>query len=360
MKIGIVTINDYNNYGNRLQNYAVQEILESLNNDVTTLINYPVYNFKKKFFLRRFRYYNYKTQENYSFNTLRKEAFIEFNRNINFSTKLHTIKSCYNYDYLVVGSDQVWNPNFGRLSDLDLLCIKNVKKVALSASFGISELPQDINKSFLKLSLEDFKAISVREESGKNILSYVIPGKEVEVLIDPTMIVNVKIWDKISKRPKMLKSGKFILNYFLGELSSVRKKEIERIAKENDCIVINLLDINDIFYECGPSEFLYLEKNAFLICTDSFHSSVFAILFNRPFIIFNRNQDGVVNMSSRLDTLIHTFKLENRYYNEVGITKENLYCDYTEAHEILTLKRLEAMTFIKKSFQNKDEETISE
>ena len=71
--------------------------------------------------------------------------------------------------------------------------------------------------------------------------------------------------------PKQLKNDKYILNYFLGELSEQRKNEIERIAKENDCEIINILDKNGPYYETGPSEFLYLEQNAFLICTDSFH-----------------------------------------------------------------------------------------
>lgn len=77
------------------------------------------------------------------------------------------------------------------------------------------------------------------------------------------MLLTADEWDKVSRKPKMLKIDKFILNYFLGELSEKRKEEIQRIADENDCEVINILDKNSPFYECGPSEFLYLEKHAF-------------------------------------------------------------------------------------------------
>ena len=121
---------------------------------------------------------------------------------------------------------------------------------------------------------------------------------------------------------------------------SVSKKKYPwgiRIAKENGCEVINVLDKNSPFYQTGPSEFLYLEKNAFLICTDSFHSSVFSILFNRPFIVFNR-EDINKSMNSRIDTLINKFELKNRQF-ENRITKENLHQDYTKAYEILEKER---------------------
>ena len=117
---------------------------------------------------------------------------------------------------------------------------------------------------------------------------------------------NIKNFLQKTKKPK------YILNYFLGNLSPKRRKEIERVAKENNCEIINILDKNDPLYVSGPSEFLYLEKNAFLICTDSFHSSVFAILYNRPFVVFDREEKGIENMGSRIDTLINKFKMNNR------------------------------------------------
>ena len=107
------------------------------------------------------------------------------------------------------------------------------------------------------------------------------------------------------------------------------------------------MDKNSPFYACGPSEFLYLEKHAFLICTDSFHSSVFAVIYNRPFIIFNREQENVVSMNSRLDTLITKLKLENREYNEICITEENMNHDYTEAYNQLKIEKEKSISFLK-------------
>ena len=112
------------------------------------------------------------------------------------------------------------------------------------------------------------------------------------------------------------------------------------------------MDINSSFYSCGPSEFLYLEKHAFLICTDSFHSCVFAILYNRPFIVFEREEENVANMNSRIETLINKFKLKNRNFTG-KITKNNLEHDYTEAFKILDIERKKSEKFIKRALDVK-------
>ena len=218
------------------------------------------------------------------------------------------------------------------------------QRVSFSASFGISELPENTREK-AKRELEKYKAISVRENRGKDIVEELTKRKDIEVLVDPTMLLTAEEWDKVSKKPKQLKTDKYILNYFLGNLSEARKKEIERVAKENNCEIINILDKNSPFYKTGPSEFLYLEKNAFLICTDSFHSSVFAILYNRPFIVFDREGSNT-KMNSRLETLLNKFNLTNRWFNN-KIDKTQLDVNYKETYEILEKERTKAGQFIK-------------
>lgn len=214
--------------------------------------------------------------------------------------------------------------------------------------FGVNKLP-DNEKNFAEQRLKDFKAISVREDAGKKIVEELTGRKDVEVLVDPTMLLTVEEWDKVSKKPKQLKTDKYILNYFLGELSKNRKEEIERIARENNCEIINILDKKSPFYQTGPSEFLYLEKNAFLICTDSFHSCVFSIIYDRPFIVFER-EDKNVSMNSRIETLLSKFKLENRKYNG-KITQNLLNHDYKEAYKILEKEKVKANTFLENALK---------
>lgn len=353
-KAAIITIVDKDNYGNRLQNYAVQETLRKYKFDTTTINNTPILNSEDKYVLRKIKYLLLKLKSKKECKE-RKDNFERFDNNINIDKKMFNIKNkekYSKYDYFFVGSDQVWNPYFGRLRDLDLLLpFEGKRKIAISASFGISKLPNEY-ESKVKKALKDFNGISVRENDGKKIVENITGRKDVEVLIDPTMMVSVEEWDKVAVKPKQLKKNKYILNYFLGKLSEKKQNEIERIAKENDCEIINILDKNSEFYKCGPSEFLYLEKNAFLICTDSFHSCVFSILYNVPFVVFNRD-DSVVCMNSRINTLLKKFQLEERYVNE-KIDNDLLMCDFKQSMKILEEERLKADSFLRKYIENGD------
>lgn len=350
-KIGILTINDNTNYGNRLQNYAVQEVLKKFNCKVETIYNrenfYGIRYSKEilKNILKKILFFNAKCK--------RGSCFVNFNKNIKFSKykidKNHIPQKLNNrYDYFFTGSDQVWNPTIGRMSDIDFLTFaESEKRNSFSASFGISDIEKW--RDYYIDRLKGLNKISVREERGKEIVEELTGRKDVKVLVDPTMLLTDKEWDMVLRKPKQLKNDKYILNYFLGNLSEERKKEIERIAKENNCEIINILDKNSPFYQTGPSEFLYLEKNAFLICTDSFHSSVFAILYNRPFIVFDR-EDANVKMNSRLDTLLKKFKLENRWYKD-RITEEQLQVDYKESYIILGEERKKAEEFLENAIK---------
>ena len=352
-KIGIVTIIDNTNLGNRLQNYAVQKYLENNNYEVETIKNYPSINYKIDSSLKyKVKYLKsilrvIKTKFRKS---NRQKAFDKFNKNIRYSKKVFRIddKNIVNrYDYFMTGSDQVWNPDFSRLTEFDMLSFaKPEQRIAFSASFGVDNLSKE-NKEKAKEEFKKYKAISVREDRAKEIVEEITGREDVQVLVDPTMLLTEEEWTSLAKKPEQLKNDKYILNYFLGELSDIRKNEIERIAKENNCEIINILDKNSPFYQTGPSEFLYLEKNAFLVCTDSFHSCIFAILFNNPFIIFDR-EDSTVKMNSRLDTLLSKFELKNRRF-KAKITKEQLEIDYGKAYKILEEERKKTKKFIKKA-----------
>lgn len=350
MKVGIVTLNGNNNFGNKLQNYATQTIFESLGCDVETI---PWYYDRCKFIRVGKDFIKGIIDKRYR-NFLIFDKKIKYSNYKLFSHKDISSKMEKDYDFFSVGSDQVWNPNIGLNYYFYLLSFASSnKRISFSASIG-SDNVSDNYKELYSQCISKFKAISVREDKGKEIIYDLTSRDDIEVLVDPTMLLSVKQWDLISKKPKKLNNKKFILNYFLGDLTDNIKNSIDNFAEENNCYVINILDKNDPFYNCGPSEFLYLEKNAYLICTDSFHSSVFAILYDRPFIVFERNQNGLVSINSRIDTLIEKFKLKNRRYNGKEITKDNLNHDYTEAYKILQKERKKSEEFLKKALDIND------
>lgn len=354
-KIGILTINDDVNYGNRLQNYALQEFLKKREIEVETILNRPdlignrYYVKQMKDLIKKILFFkkDYKRYLNFKkFN----QKFIKFSK---YRIDQNNIPDqlIMDYDYFITGSDQVWNPYFGRMSNLDFLTFApKAKRISFSASFGISELPDNM-KEWYKEGINGLNKISVREERGKELIKELTGREDVVVLLDPTMLLTKTEWDKIARKPKQIEPNeRYILNYFLGDLSDSRMDEIQRIANQNNCKIINILNENDPFFECDPSEFLYLEKNAYLICTDSFHSSVFAILYDRPFIIFDR-EDKHISMNSRLETLIRKFQLKNRKFKG-KITDENLNHDYIKAYEILEQEREKAEKFLEEVFIN--------
>ncbi len=364
MKIGIITITEGENLGNRLQNYAVQQYIEkSTGTKPETIRNYKSYKIYKyvldKWIIAIKRYIKILLLREKISSVKRIRNFKKFNRkNINYSkyriSNISINKKINNsYDYFICGSDQIWNPNYKENSYVNFLQFadKN-KRIAFSPSFGTSDINEEMKDNYSKW-LKEIPKLSVREDRGKELIEEMTGREDVEVLVDPTMLLTIDEWQKVIIRPKKLKTDKFILNYFLGEIPEKRKKEIERIAKENNCQIINILDKNSQFYECGPSEFLYLEKNAFLICTDSFHSCVFAILFNRPFIIFDRedsSKSAVVKMGSRLDTLLNKFNLKDRRFQD-KIRDEQLKIDYTEAYQILERERKKTKHFIERAIK---------
>ena len=356
--VGIITLTGNNNYGNRLQNYATEFILKKYGFIPITIKNAYGLNNKTNYIKYIYKYSRYflsiVKNDLIKSNKKRLKCFKEFDKNINVTKKLYTINSIKRLkcDYYIVGSDQVWKPTYGRLSDLDLLTfVEPRKRISYSSSFGIEKLPlkyeEKAKKEFLK-----FKSISVREDAGKKIVENLTNRKDVSVLIDPTMMLNSSEWDKVSKKPKqidIMNGKKYILNYFLGDVSEKTKNIIKEFAKENDCYIINLLDKNDPFYETGPSEFLYLEKNAFLVCTDSFHSSVFSIMYDTPFVVFDR-EDKKDNMNSRITTLLSKFSLEDRKYHG-KLNDETLKHDYSIAYKILNEERNKSEEFLKNALE---------
>lgn len=341
-RVGIITLNGNSNFGNRLQNYALQYSIEKMGCECDTIW---FCNFKE-FIKEKIKKYAF------FFIEKRKYLFLKFSKK-NINTKYYFNNDISDkYDLFVAGSDQIWNYNFPNYDKNMLLMFSNKdKNISYAASFGVDNIVDEKKDEFIE-GLKNFKKISVREDKGKEIIKNLIPNIDVDVVLDPTMLLNDEEWEKVINKPKNFKNKKYIFNYFLGNVSDIRKKQIEDFAKLYDCEIINVLNPNDKYYSSGPSEFLYLEKNAFLICTDSFHSCVFAILFSRPFIVFDR-EDKEVNMNSRIETLLNKFKLQSHKYNN-NISYKNLDCDYKEAYKILEEGRKKSKEFLKKALKIED------
>jgi hypothetical protein len=378
-KIGIITINDYNNYGNRLQNYATQEVIKSIGFEVETIVNSP---YVKKRVIERLKTADKKTYSRLikiALNKVRKKVYItkvEQNfekltkaRNDVFRefTKINITETSFSispdnvppelegkYHRLVVGSDQVWNPFFRVESPLDFLTFApREKRVSYSASFGISELPDEYVENYRKW-LSELANISVREEAGAMIVKS-LTGREATVLVDPTLMLNKEQWIAVSKRANNKTNNAYLLTYFLGSLPESKVDWIKDVAKSRGLEIVNMADISDEKHYCtGPGEFIDYIDGCSIFCTDSFHGAVFSILFEKPFIVFDR-ESKTLSMNSRMDTLLSKFQLECRKWENISNTKKYFEIEYSHIPKILKDERNKALNFLINAFGNEVE-----
>ena len=366
-KIGIITLNGYFNYGNRLQNYALQHAVEMLNFECETILNDTyilnennatdkIKNFLKKDFLSQLITINEKIKNktikriNQNRVTIFKEFSKKYLNETKFSISIGNITPNIEdkYKYFISGSDQVWNPNDPLVSEINFMTFApKHKRLTYAPSFGVSSIPEKNKKDYGKW-LDGIDNISVREEEGANIIKE-LTGKYAQVVIDPTMLHTKEKWMSIAKADINKPQGKYLLTYFLGRIPKDVKGRLRKIAKNNNLEIVNLADIKyKKYYVTGPSEFIDYINDATFFMTDSFHGCVFSLLLETPFIVCDREgHTKEENMSSRIETFVKKFKLESRKFN--NIKDEDIFkCNYSESKKILDEERKKAWNYIEK------------
>lgn len=352
-KIGIITIIDNENCGNRLQNYALQEVIRNFGYEAITIKNEKLLNSPENYFFNYLRYIKKKLKT--LLNKKKIKQFYDFNKNITFSKKTYTCKTKKlnkKFSYFIVGSDQVWKPTRKRLSYIDLLEFSdNNKRIAYAASFGIDEIDEE-SKQKLQQALPKFRAISVREEAGKKIIEESTNLKDIEIVLDPTLLIDKEKWISIEKNPFRNKKENYIFSYFLGEEDL---EYVKNYCNKNNIELINFYEENKNY---GPAEFLYLINHAKIILTDSFHGSVFSIIFNKPFLVFERKEKtNNNNMNSRIETLLKTFELKDQKFSGT-IEEENYNIDYSKVNDILIKNQKKSKKFLEKVLVENNERII--
>ena len=351
-RIGIVTLVD-SNIGNRLQNYALQEFLKKKGFEPKT-IGWRKFDRRKvivKSIIKKY-YLGFTGKKSYNY------TWDIFDLNIDWSDIIipYDAKGVADnvrnkFDFFVVGSDQVWNPNFYYYVPRAFLnYADDNQKVSFAASFGVSEIPEEYEEEY-RNALDKFRYISVREDAGRELVKR-LTNKDAEVLVDPTMLISVDEWKKIGKKSKYKPNDRFVVKYFLGDNSKEYDDFIETKAAELGARIIDILH-SDNTWIIGPAEFVYLYEHAEAAFVDSFHGSVFSILFNKPFMVFDRiGTSGTGNMNSRIETLLKTFGLEDHRVNDIKTSQiVDMSFDNNKVQTILYNKREEASKFVERALE---------
>ena len=368
MKVAILTITDGQNYGNRLQNYALQQVLLKLGCEVDTIkiSTYRDRSFKKEvFFILKQVTKRALLRENTFFGQiLRKRKFQQFNRLINWSSISlqnniipHALDEMY--DFFICGSDQIWNTRIRIVNDNinNYLAsfVSGEKRISYGASFGTKVLDTKVEDLFRK-ELSLFKALSVREKAGQEIIRVLCNRTDTQVVLDPTLMVGADEWSHIAHQPPYVSNKKYVLTYFLGGRSEKLDAYIEGVTEKIEATTIDLDieflsddNIKNMKQFCTPpDEFLWLVKHAECVLTDSYHATAFSILFHKPFVVFMRKSTEKRNdMGIRINNLLSLFDLKCfRGDLEKPSIVPNSY-DFVHVDAVLERERKRSETFLR-------------
>lgn len=264
-------------------------------------------------------------------------------------------KGSLNYDAVVVGSDQVWTPMSLPNKFFNLLFVDDsVHKIAYASSFGVSEIPSFQRKE-TGLYLDRFYRIGVREERGKEIVEE-LSHQKATVVADPTLLLTREEWEAEISDARPNESEPYIFCYFLGTNQEARKAA-NKLRKQTGYKIITIRHMDEYVpedeqfgdeapYNVDPNDFVkYISKAAY-VCTDSFHCTVFSILFHRQFMTFYRFAEGSkTGRNSRINSLFDLFELQERLYKG-DINKITNPIDYNSVDEKLSELRKESIYFL--------------
>lgn len=366
--IGIYTPFKVDNYGTKLQAYAVQEYLRSY--DDFEFIVYNATFFEKvisKIGSTLLRSYSDKkftpNQSMLDQKDLdaRKEALRSFHSRYVHVRKANSLKELKQiskrYRAVICGSDQIWNPRnlAGRTMMLEFVP-DPVKRISFSPSFGIGYMPEFLRNAYTR-RLSRFQHLSIREKNGLDML-HSLGFDQARQLLDPTLVLEEQKWLQLAQEGKYRYSEPYIFCYFLGVLP-LGREIANRLRELTGYKVINLphfktyVPSDDGFadvdlYDVAPQDFVGLVRNAAYVCTDSFHCTAFSIIFERPFFCVNRHSETEKSKTnSRLDSLLDTLGIGERKLaklDEVDPRYER-FIDYPVVKEKLNAKRDETRRF---------------
>lgn len=345
-RVAVITLADFNNYGNRLQNYALERLIVEMGYEVNSIVPYRP-NIIKEAVKTVIRKKDVPFTQKW-LQLKRLNNFLSFDKRYSRTSSINNNDFCTipieDYDCFISGSDQVWNPDWADYTyeKTFLRFCRKEKRIAYAASFGVDSIPKKWIDKY-KTGLSEFQYLSVRENKAVEIVEELI-GKTCERVLDPTMLLDKDEWNRIAIVPPQCMNKNYILTYFLGGRSDAVNKDILEYARKYDCYVINLLDLNDPNYFVGPDKFVGLISKAKLILTDSFHATVFSIIYERPFVVYNRKGIGS-KMGSRLSSLLDMCDLSRRKRELVDET--NLFsCDFENAKKKIEQEKIHSMAFL--------------
>lgn len=273
------------------------------------------------------------------------------------------------YDGFVCGSDQIWNTALVNTHDIYWLGFaeKDKIKIAYAPSFGTDEV-SDFQIIEIRENLKSFNAISCREKSGTDAINKILNVDLCKTVLDPTMLVHRKLWDNLCLSSRKISCSKpYIFAYMLRGTKQQRKM-IESYAKMHRMSIVTIpflesekIEMYDFtfgdtrIWDADPIDFINLIRDASLVFTDSFHSTVFSCLYHVPFFIFPKI--GAAQMS-RLEGLQDLLKIDSRVVHNMDeiIAVEKKQIDWKNVDQELHSWRKISRQYLAEAIEGKQDE----
>jgi len=362
LKTGLVTFYHIHHYGALLQAAATERATEMLGHEceiIDYFVNQDNALFRKPTGLGSAAA-DVHTALHYKALSLRYQRFEKFSGDhLRISShrfeSLEELKSTdLPYDVILSGSDQIWNPKIFPDKHFDPVffgTFSNRRKIAYAPSFGIPEIPEEMEEE-LRSYLKAFSHVSVREKRGQEIVEK-IAGREVPVVLDPTLLLTQEQWSSMANHPAEYPQNGYILCYCInkpGALSSY----IRALAEKTGLPVVQLCGIRQKVHpnarcilDAGPAEFLGLFKHATYVCTNSFHGTVFSVQFEKPFFTAVAPAELVAPERSRTFSILSRLGLTERIIGKGDTAEIDATIDWDDVSVKLTAARQSSLNYLK-------------
>ena len=382
-KIGIITLYYNNfNYGGLLQAYALQHYLsingfqaEQITFDSqitdTTFLKQNIINrtgirrfravlrYLKYLFTKKINIYFHKNA--YECINRRISHFKKIQKDIPHSDFVYTqdniVDALNKYDIFVCGSDVIWNAGINPYVSC-LGFVEGKYKFAYAPSLGVATLPLGWFEQY-ELYLRSLNGISVRENSIKSELQELLQRKDINNVVDPTLLLTKEQW-KANLDLNDSNRTEYILCYLLG--SSKKQRElIEKASSVADLPILTFPYIGNIYrhidddfghikdFESDPLHFLKEIVRAEIVITDSFHAVVFSLIFHKTFWAVKRYfRELDSGMNGRVQNLLKLVGLESRIIENNQITTVDLYqkVDFQHSDDVISMMRKHSQKYI--------------
>lgn len=355
MKIGILTQPLAANYGGILQNWALQQVLIDMGHEPITLnighssLNRWCLTMVKTAIKKCLGNSNCEWPEFPFLKERRCHGIRTFIQNNIVLTQpishLHgEIINDYGLDCIIVGSDQIWRPKYNNISDVFLEFTKDysIKRIGYAISLGVDNWEFTKDQTELAKSLvQQFEGVSVREDSAIHLIRENLSITATSVL-DPTLLLNKEAYEGILGQNTNLKNKSYLFAYIL-DLNT----EVETLIKQKAL----LLGLEPIILQADKqvrphdtiSNWLSMFSNADLVITNSFHGTIFSIMFKKQFYVIENSSRG----NARIDSLLKMLNLSNRLLNsshdDISITG----IDWEMVHSIIESESKTSIDFLK-------------